>query len=286
MEQYTPKTWAMAAVKGIVSQKERESAQQELRDHILDHKEALLAAGFSREEAERQAIAAMGDPEETAKLLQKAHQPILTRLLQICRATAILLAGLLLLTALIRWDRDLPEYYDPVEPGEIGWYLQHDPLPDSVDYRRVLYPDAKGRLGSYGVEVEWVSISHMPGITEEKYPMWGGEWDVAVHVKFTRLPFSDRPVFRGVFTLDDGQQTSADYAWHDAWLDAEVPAALEWYVMAGVHLEGFSPTASRYTFQGKFAREPDKITFRYLGKDRTLELPIDLKGGTAYGQKP
>ena len=30
MAQYTPKTWAMAAVRGIVSQKERESAQQEL----------------------------------------------------------------------------------------------------------------------------------------------------------------------------------------------------------------------------------------------------------------
>lgn len=280
MEQYTPKTWARAAAKGIISQKERESAQQELLDHILDHKEALLAAGFSREEAEGQAIAAMGDPEITASLLRKAHQPILTRLLQICRVTALLLAVLLLFTALIRWD--LPDYYDPVEPGQVAWYLQHDPLPDSVTYRRVLYPDAKGKLGDYGVEVEWVSVSYMPGITEEKYPMWGGEWDVSVHVKFTRPLFGDRPVFRGVFTLDDGQQTAADHAWHDT----EVPAAPEWYVMAGSHREGFSPTADWYTFQGKFARDPAEVTFRYLGKDVSFSLPIDLKGGTEYGQKP
>ena len=272
--------WAEMAVAGIILPKERESARQELLDHMDDHMEALLSAGVPEQEAKRQAVAAMGDPEDTAKLLRKAHQPILTRILQVCRVITILLSVLLLLTALIR--RDLPQYYDPVNAGEVEWYLQHDPLPDSVTYRRVLYPEAKGKLGDYGVEVEWVSVSYMPDITEEKYPMWGGQWDITVHLKFTRSPFRDQPVFRGVFTLDDGQQTSADYTWHDA----EVPADPEWYVMAGSHLEGFSPTAARYTFQGKFAHDPKKVTFRYIGKEISFSLPIDLRGGTEYGQKP
>lgn len=275
--------WAEWAVEGIILPKERESAKQELLDHMDDHMEALMAAGFSRHEAEQQAVAAMGDPKDTAKLLRKAHQPILTRILQAARVMTICLAVVLALTCLIRLSQNsLSGLSDPVQPGGVAWYLQHDPLPDSVAYRRVLYPEAKGKLGDYGVEVEWVSVSYMPDITEEKYPMWGGEWDVTVHVKFTRSPFSDQPVFRGVFTLDDGQQTSAD----DAWRYAEVPVDPDWYVMAGSHLEGFSPTAVWYTFQGKFARDPDKVTFRYLGKEISFSLPIDLRGGTEYGQKP
>ena len=60
--------WAEWAVSGILLPKERESARQELLDHIEDHMEALMAAGFSRWEAEQQAVSAMGNPEDTAKL--------------------------------------------------------------------------------------------------------------------------------------------------------------------------------------------------------------------------
>ena len=38
--------WAEWAVSGILLPKERESARQELLDHMEDHMEALLAAGF------------------------------------------------------------------------------------------------------------------------------------------------------------------------------------------------------------------------------------------------
>ena len=69
--------WAEWAVSGILLPKERESARQELLDHIEDHMEALMSAGFSRWEAEQQAVSAMGNPEDTAKLLRRAHQPVL-----------------------------------------------------------------------------------------------------------------------------------------------------------------------------------------------------------------
>lgn len=275
--------WAEWAVEGIILPRERESAKQELLDHMEDHMEALMAAGFSRWEAEQQAVAAMGSPADTAKLLRKVHQPVLTRLIGICRAIAICLFCILALTTLIRFTSlNLPGYFDPVQPGSIAWFLQHDPLPDSVDHRRVVEPEAKGRLGAYGVEVEWVSVSHMPGLTEENYPIWGGEWDVAVHVKFTRQPFSDQPRFQGGFTLDDGRQTSSDH-WHYA--HTEVEPDPQWYLLDVSH-EGSSPTADWYTFSGKFARDPDGVVLRYTGKDFTFELPIDLKGGVEYGKAP
>ena len=275
--------WADLAVAGILSKSEQAAAKQELLDHMEDHMADLMAAGFSREDAEKHTVFAMGDPEETAKLLRKAHQPILTRLIRIAQGVAICLAMFLVLTFLIRCvSLQLPGYYDPVQPGSIAWFLQHDPLPDSVDYRRVLYPVAKDKLGDYGVEVEWVSISHMPGLTEEKYHIWGGEWRVAVHAKFTRSPFSDQPVFRSPITLEDSHWVCADY-----YLSGNGHEIYDenWHGLTVSH-EGCSPTADWYTVSGNFSENPDKITLGYLGKDLTLSLPIDLKGGVEYGQKP
>lgn len=280
MSRYDHTQWLDIATAGILDPHERESAKQELLDHMEDHMADLLAAGFSREDAEKHAVFAMGDPEDTAKLLRRAHQPVLTRIIGICRTVAICLFCVLALTALIRYSS--LEFFDPVQPGGVAWFLQHDPLPDSVDHRRVVKPQAKGRLGAYGVEVEWVSVSHMPGLTEENYPIWGGEWDVAVHVKFTRPPFSDQPQFQGGFTLDDGRQTSSDH-WH--YHQPEVEPDPHWYLMDITH-EGSSPTADWYTLKAKFARDPDGVTLRYVGKDLTFELPIDLKGGVEYGKAP
>ena len=105
--------WAERAVAGIILPKERESARQELLDHMEDHMEALLSMGFSRYEAEQQAVAAMGNPEETAKLLQKAHQPILTRILQAARVMTICLAVVAVLSVFTAWvqkDDILPRW--------------------------------------------------------------------------------------------------------------------------------------------------------------------------------
>ena len=84
--------WAEWAVSGILLPKERESARQELLDHMDDHIDALLSMGFSKYEAEQQAVSAMGNPEDTAKLLRRAHQPVLTRILQAARVCCITLA--------------------------------------------------------------------------------------------------------------------------------------------------------------------------------------------------
>jgi len=98
-------------VRGIVSPKERQSARQELLDHIDDHCEALMATGLPRSRALEQAVAAMGDPKAVGKHLRRVHQPILTCLLRVMRTVLILLVCLFCLrcfNCLINSDPPLP----------------------------------------------------------------------------------------------------------------------------------------------------------------------------------
>ena len=136
--------WADLAVKGIVSAAERAAARQELLDHIDDHMADLMAAGFSKEDAETHAVYVMGDPKDTANLLRKAHQPILTRILQISKWVILQLA-ILLLAFYVQWGDsqlkdlipptlDYNEYSPFLTPGynNSGWtkklYILEEPV--------------------------------------------------------------------------------------------------------------------------------------------------------------
>jgi hypothetical protein len=54
---------------------------EELQNHINDHVEALLESGVRVEEAEEQAVEAMGDPEEIGRELNKEHRPLIEGML-------------------------------------------------------------------------------------------------------------------------------------------------------------------------------------------------------------
>ncbi|MGI6450395.1 MAG: permease prefix domain 1-containing protein [Desulfitobacteriia bacterium] len=56
---------------------------EELHNHIADHAEFLREQGTAPEEAERQAVQAMGDPEEIGRELDKQHRPLIEGLLAI-----------------------------------------------------------------------------------------------------------------------------------------------------------------------------------------------------------
>ncbi|MBR5536546.1 MAG: hypothetical protein IKU58_01435 [Clostridia bacterium] len=221
MKPDTPKTWARAAVAGIILPKERESAQQELLDHILDHKEALLAAGFSREEAERQAVAAMGDAEETAKLLRKAHQPVLTRLMQAARVCAICLAATAVLSVFIAWvmqaDDVLPRWFEGKPyPEDQAWFFEQ-PVDDSILYRRVCKPNAALPVGDYTLRVDKAAVVQ-----------YADRWELHLLTEFDgKWPWQDAPIPDRSLTFHvDGQpcviygggphyqQGSSFYAWY------------------------------------------------------------------------
>ena len=56
---------------------DRKSIEKELNEHLDDSIEDLVADGLTRDEAEKQAVLQMGEPEEIGKLLDKEHHPVL-----------------------------------------------------------------------------------------------------------------------------------------------------------------------------------------------------------------
>lgn len=56
---------------------DHKSIEKELRAHIEESMSDLMEDGFSKEDAQIQAIAQMGDPKEIGKQLNKEHNPIL-----------------------------------------------------------------------------------------------------------------------------------------------------------------------------------------------------------------
>ena len=72
----------------------RRMARAELTAHLEDHAEALAAKGLAPDLAAEHAVAAMGDPYELGRALDRAHPPTLPRLSRVAA-----LAGALLLLA-------------------------------------------------------------------------------------------------------------------------------------------------------------------------------------------
>ena len=88
--------------RGRVTTREREAIRQEINGHIEDHMEALRALGYDEREAEARTIAAMGDPDEVARELNKQY-PL--RWLVIGRAAMIATLLFALLVALPAWNK-------------------------------------------------------------------------------------------------------------------------------------------------------------------------------------
>ena len=74
----------------------RRMARAELTAHLEDHAEALAAKGLAPDLAAEQAVAAMGDPYELGRALDRAHPPTLPRLSRVLTLawSLVLAAGL------------------------------------------------------------------------------------------------------------------------------------------------------------------------------------------------
>lgn len=83
--------WADTAVQSILFSSDRNRIRAELYDHYLDRREVLLFQGMDESEADAQAVAMLGDPGETGRLLQRVHAPWLGVLLQAARVVLVLL---------------------------------------------------------------------------------------------------------------------------------------------------------------------------------------------------
>lgn len=83
--------WVKIAEKYVPSRKDRAVIREELMDHYTDRYDALRSTGLSFKEASKRALAAMGDPDDTGRLLRMVHKPWLTWALRLTRIGLILL---------------------------------------------------------------------------------------------------------------------------------------------------------------------------------------------------
>ena len=274
MAQYTPKTWAMAAVRGIVSKKERESAQQELLDHIEDHMASLIAAGFSLKDAEVRAVYAMGDPKDTAKLLRKTHQPILTRLLQasywlLGAVLAVLMVHFLIALSSSSFDDLFPEKKIVLTPAQevAPWFS-----PDSFDscYADcselwLLEPNAKLRKGDYFFTVTQAAVSRMTETDHLPY-------QITLCLEVTResrlRPWPHLPGSWEAVTEKGGRSTTTFY-------DFRTESHLFW-----------EPHQNQkqflLLFNGRFTDVGQWVDLSYSNGESDFTIRVMLEGGTEY----
>lgn len=113
--------WLAVVERCVPSRKERAVVRMELFDHYSDREAALLDAGMEPRQAAKKALDAMGDPDETGRLLRAVHNPWLGRLLVLARILLILavIVGLFHMTDLkdfvsnqISLRRELARYRD------------------------------------------------------------------------------------------------------------------------------------------------------------------------------
>ena len=131
--------WCAEATSKIVFPPDRYAVERELRGHLLDHYEAELSQGATREEAEERTLAAMGPARDIAQELGLIHRPFWGRFHLVTRWAAIgmvclflfLLSSWLLKSYVLFHTFTYPEYhlYDPFEDTAA--------FDDAGTYRRV-----------------------------------------------------------------------------------------------------------------------------------------------------
>ena len=91
--------WCQAATKKIRYGPDREMVSKELRDHLEDRFDALVAQGVPEEEAARQSLEAMGSAETIAPQLAAIHRPWLGWLYTALKVIAVITT----LIAMLMW---------------------------------------------------------------------------------------------------------------------------------------------------------------------------------------
>ena len=125
---------------------------QELSDHILDHRDALMAAGMDRNQAEAAAVAAMGDPEALGKALDAVHSPWPWRIFLLCARCckiALVLAAVLVLQNLMTEDLPSPRFLPSATAATAAQDLLRENWSEEVRASGAV--TGGGKLGDYAL---------------------------------------------------------------------------------------------------------------------------------------
>lgn len=117
--------WCREVIGQVRFKPDRDRIWNELLAHIEDRTEDMKSRGYTEEEAESRAVAAMGDPAEVGKQLDAVHKPWLGRLWIVSKVLVIitLIVSLLLVWPTVRRYRDGVEN-DAKEQNTVEYWVQ------------------------------------------------------------------------------------------------------------------------------------------------------------------
>ena len=139
MTPYRDYTQAVCSCLRHATAEEKQAVAQELQDHLADHADALVEAGWDPEEAQAHALAAMGEAKEVGRALDREFPLrwlVLSRLSLAALVLAITVALPFLFPAVAgaagslqaRWDpaADAAAHFEeppPLVPMDVQWEI-------------------------------------------------------------------------------------------------------------------------------------------------------------------
>lgn len=235
----------------IRARADRGSIRAELTAHLEDHADALMAQGLDSVDAARQAVAAMGDPEELGRSLDRLH-PVWPEALRTLVWTAFcLMLALLFFTALPLWpqfrerwsreelafDTDARSIASSVRAGAFEADLTLYPGGPSVQVRdytlqvtRSLLVDDGGRTLFFELSAHWSD----PWLKSPNFPGGLSAQD-SLGTSYAAYAWGDGPpTFAVVDLYDDGQPTGLCSACLVGRV-SQVSAGAEWVALTYDH---------------------------------------------------
>ena len=221
-KQSTAQQWLETATKGIRFKPDRLAAEAELREHLED-KTADMARIFhiEGEEAEREALKRMGDPEEIGKKLAQIHKPWLGYLWTASRLAVFFALVITLLLGAPRLT-ELPVIWDDWTDGFAADYIDRwvtggnlEDFDVILTPVKLLHPHETAKVGHYRFRVNRAALWTSP--LDPEYRL------LAFELKTTGV-FPWEPVdwyvprqIRGVDDLGNPYQSTAEYRLEHQW---------------------------------------------------------------------
>ena len=260
--------WCSAAVGRIRFVPDRWEVYAELYAHMEDQYEELTAGGVSEKEAEKEVTAAMGDPEETARQLERIHRPFWGYALRAARWCLLIAAVLALLT--------VPRYIKGLELNDarFGDGLFRETWDDGIgEFRLVWYaePTVRGRCDGYTFTVTRAAQRSYVGWEDHTYD---GDFLVIEVKVFNPRPWAEPCAAFGAFSAVDSLGNvylENDLASAEG-IESGVP-----YLSGVLGRTGLLTCTWDFTLNGSRSQEAEWIELRYRKSGRNLCLTVDLR---------
>ena len=279
MDNVSWRSWAFRACSYIRFKPDRAAAEEELLAHLEDKAEAILREkDLLVYEAEQQALASMGDPDEVGRQLAAVHKPWLGylwlwswRVLIVCVVAAGLSLGFSQRVGFgesdLRWWLDFPGY---------DGYREHYTITE-------LSPECRDESDGYTFTVPAAAVqSNKAFVSREEYEgevyEYAVEENTALHLTVratSLLPSTEGcAAFRDFYAVDD----LGNYYWSSD--DPEV--IYTWQTQRSLrgnfHATGLW-TSEYEASISEVDRSASWIELRYDRDGRDVRLRIDLTGG-------